>query len=268
MNNNYVILGKFLFLFGVFLLSRVGYCDSVHGYDSLVKNWIDIENQVNTLNSEWHLKRKSMENYLSLLDEEAAALKRIVEQNSGLIGEVEAERLDLVQQKNEMEKSQSALEAKVRQSLLSIKDLAFQLPPPLNAEWNSRINELDVDLSSNSEKLDLIVDLLKKMNHFESRVVLHQASMKIETLDVQVKQVYMGVSQGWYSSDDGAFYGYGKPTSEGWKWWHMESASSELNQQLNPKDILAVINILENNSEAELVTLPVSVNDKLSLSQR
>lgn len=260
------ILKIIIGLSSLYVLSSYSY--SLMDYDILINTWVDIENQKNRLNSEWYRKKDSMENYLSLLDEEAAALKRIVDQNSGLMGEVEAERLDLVQQKNEMEKFQSVLERKIQQSISSIKDLASQLPPPLKSEWNTKIGEVDIESASNSEKLDLIVGLLKKMDHFESRVVLHQASMEIESLDVQVKQVYMGVSQGWYSSEDGAFYGYGKPTPEGWKWWHMEHASTELNQQLNPKQILAVIHILENNSEAELVTLPVSVNSKVSLSQR
>lgn len=91
--------------------------------------------------------------------------------------------------------------------------------------------------------------------------------MEVSTKDAEIKnmrvtQIYLGVSQGWYVSDDGQYFGYGRPDLKSWTWWHNESASKELGKKLNPQDLLELVNVINNPTTASFIRLPIKINNK------
>jgi hypothetical protein len=99
---------------------------------------------------------------------------------------------------------------------------------------------------------------------FNKRIALHRTTMELQTVDnntakVLVTQIYMGISHGWYVSDDGSAYGYGKANTLGWTWWHGTDASKELGHELEPQDLLDVRSVLENPTSASYLPLPLKL---------
>ena len=110
--------------------------------------------------------------------------------------------------------------------------------------------------------------ITKLMNEFDQRVAINKATIELpvagqeSTRSVRVTQVYLGLTQGWYLSEDASEYGYGRATALGWKWWSNQEAESELGQELDSKEIKTLISIMENPALAELVSLPVKLEAK------
>jgi hypothetical protein len=59
--------------------------------------------------------------------------------------------------------------------------------------------------------------------------------------------VYLGISNGWYVSNNGQFAGAGRATAEGWQWESIDEAAGISN----------MVAILERRRNAELVSVPV-----------
>ena len=78
---------------------------------------------------------------------------------------------------------------------------------------------------------------------------------------VMVTQIYLGLSQGWYISDDGRVYGYGRATAQGWRWWHGDQADEVLGRSLQPEALQAVRAMLENPAAARMIALPVTTHE-------
>jgi hypothetical protein len=117
---------------------------------------------------------------------------------------------------------------------------------------------------SNSEKLERLLGLFKLVEEFDDRVALNRITMELPDTNGQlqqlfVTQIYLGVGQGWYVSDDGSAYGYGRATKLGWSWWHGDQASAELGRELDPQDLLRVRSVLENPTTATFVSLPIKI---------
>ena len=110
----------------------------------------------------------------------------------------------------------------------------------------------------------LLCKLFKLVEEFDNRVGIHRSAMKLVDKEgnpqkLLVTQLYLGAGQGWYVSDDGNSYGYGRATKLGWNWWHGSDASDELGNKLDPQDLLRLRTILENPTTATFLSLPIKI---------
>ncbi|MBV1910646.1 MAG: DUF3450 domain-containing protein [Kangiellaceae bacterium] len=147
-------------------------------------------------------------------------------------------------------------------------------PTVTNANVNTNIisNKSSVlkqtkSLLSNSEKLDKLLSLLNKINQFEQRVALHQTTMQLtgsknqgETIEVQVDQVYLGTSQGWYISKDGRFWGAGNSGKQGWQWRHQDT-------DVDVSELRQTVKMLTDPASATLVSLPINIVSRAEIAE-
>jgi hypothetical protein len=237
---------------------------SSNSLDQLMTQWLDIESQKGRMQSEWSLRKAELTRRLSLLDIERDALNDVIAQGNKVTSDVDQRRLSLLKVQDELEVEQTRTDAQLKQVVQTIQTLNPKLPPPLQDQWNEKLPLLLQGGSGNSEKLERLLSMFLLVNEFDKRIAIHRSTMSIANADDQqqallVTQIYLGASQGWYVSDDGSAYGYGRATSLGWHWWHGEEASTELGRELDPKTLLKVRAILENPTTATFVSLPIKI---------
>ncbi len=232
--------------------------------EQLMAQWLNLEMQKGSLQSNWNRSRDNLDQRFVLLDAEQKRLSEILTQRKVATGEVDQRRLDLLQKQEKLEQDQAQLEGQLKKYTQRVQLIHPRLPPPLSAQWNDKIALAAQENASLSERLENLLSLFKQFDEFNRRVALHIGALDIPMGDqaqsTLTSQIYLGVSQGWYVSDDGKAFGFGRPTSTGWKWWHGAEAAKELGRPLDAETILRVRRMLENPTTAEFIALPVKIS--------
>lgn len=252
----------YFFSTSIFSFVFIGNCDAS---EKLMDDWLNLEIQKGQLEASWSQREQDIEQRLSLMDLELQKLNEVATKRVEVTSDVDQRRSELLQKQEILEKEQSLLKAQLKEAERYIKRQFPRLPPPLQAEWKTQLDQFSLEELSNSEALERILALVKMAEEFNNRVALHRGELEIahpseDPLVVQVNQIFLGISQGWYVSDDGKMYGYGRSTAEGWRWWHSDDADRELGQAVDAKLISRVHRMLQNPTTAEFVALPVKIN--------
>lgn len=235
--------------------------------DELMQQWIKLESQKGKLQTEWAERKAELERRQQLLVAEQSSLEEVLSQTAESRSDTDQRRKALLTDQERLEQEQTLMAEQVNKAIASLQSIQFRLPPPLATEVDSKMKSLQSDLTA-SEKLERLLSIYKLMNEFDQRVAINKATMELpvagqeSTRSVRVTQIYLGLTQGWYLSEDASEYGYGRATALGWKWWSNQEAESELGQELDPNEIKTLISIMENPALAELVSLPVKLEAK------
>lgn len=236
--------------------------DTPDELNGLMSRWISIESQKGKLQTQWNARSQQLEQKLALFDAERESLQAVIDNSKKTGSDVDDRRLDLLKKQDTLESEQTELNAKIRSATTSLRTLTVRLPPPIQNQWQEKMPLLDQPDVSDSEKLERLLGLFKMAEDFDKRIALHRTTMQTSADTANtllVTQIYMGLSHGWYVSDDGSSYGYGKADALGWTWWHGDEASKELGYELSPEDLLRVRSILENPTHASYVPLPLKL---------
>jgi hypothetical protein len=226
--------------------------DPTQDIQSLALQWTNLERQRNVLASNWREEQPVLEQQLSLLQRERDELTDFLEQTEAAQDEVEERRLELLERQSELEQEQSLIDRELESAIVQVRGVFRQLPPPMVNAWQAPLADLQEDFRTSSERLQILVEMLGELDDFHRRLSLFEEVMTLaDGQEYLVKQVYLGLSQGWYVSANGLFAGIGHPGTNGWQW----QSSDE------PETIDRVVDILERRRNAELVTLSVELGD-------
>lgn len=237
----------------------------------LMDQWISIESQKGNLQLSWNTRKEQLAQSQSLLSSEISVLKAVLKKADSKKNDVDNRRIELSEKQSLLEQEQLQVKNQISQATNFSRSLLKRLPPPLQAAWQEKLLLLSQDGASDSEKLERLLTLYTLVNEFDERIALNRSSMEIpnstdESQNLLVTQMYLGVSQGWYVSDDGLHYGFGRAGRLGWQWWHKEAASAELGRVLDPQDLLKLKGILQKPTTAKFINLPIKVSDKKDVS--
>lgn len=228
--------------------------DAVREIDELTLRWTQLEQQKDTLLADWRTGRPVLEQQLSLLERETRELTELVEASAREQDEVEQRRLEVLDEQTRLEQEQAAMERALAQTAIVLRSLHPQLPPPLVEAWETELPRFDDPLLTTTEKLQLTTELLQQLDDFDQRVTLNETVMRLEDGNNHlVKQIYLGVSHGWYATEDGRFAAAGRAGPDGWRWTPMTDGQA----------VLDAVGILERRLEPVLVSIPISLYSSL-----
>lgn len=217
---------------------------SANRIDQLTKQWLETERQTSLLKANWQVEKPLLEQRIKLLNIEKDQLNSLLETNQVSTSEVEQKRESLLEQQAKLESEQSmtanAID-RIRDRLDSIEPL---LPPPLREGWQSEPSD------NNAVVLEQQLTRLSRLKDFNERITLHAMRLPNEQGDdVLVKQLYLGLSQAWFSSQNGQFKGYGLAENGVWQW--------HFSQTLDSQQILDAIAIVENQKTASDIVFDI-----------
>ena len=222
---------------------------------ALTRQWTSLEHQKDLLRSNWRGDKPVLEQQLSLLERESRKLKQFLEASAQERDEVEQRRLELLEKQTRFEQEQAALERSLRLAGIRLKALRPQLPPPLMEGWEKDLPRLEDPLLTSSEKLQLVLNLLGQLDDFQQKVTLNETVMTLtDGKEYLVKQVYLGLSHGWYVTADRQHAAAGMANADGWQWEPVA----------NGEQIAHIIAILERRMNPELITIPLRLNARAS----
>jgi len=246
-------------------LSPLGYAET--DLNQLMQKWIQLESQKGNLQIEWAERKTELDRRQQLLTTEKASLKETLAQAEGSTSDVDQRRNELLSRQEKLEKEQATLSLQINKAASFLEIKKNQMPPPLAEEITQKLVFLNQSGLSQSERLEKLLSIYKLISEFDQRVAINKSKLEIPAENeghktLQVTQIFLGLSQGWYLSDDASQYGYGRATELGWKWWSNEEVEQELGQRMDLSELKNLIAIAENPTLADLVTLPIKLDNK------
>lgn len=220
--------------------------------DQLTKTWLETERQASYLRANWQTEKPQLEQRIKLLKLEQKQINKLLSSNQVSSNEVEKKRADLLQQQANLENEQALISSTLSQLKDRLDSLYALLPPPLKTNWQTELSD------NSSVVLEQQLSRLSRLKDFNERISLHSMRLTNEQGEqVLVKQLYLGLSQAWFSSQNGDFAGFGLVEDGVWNW--------HFSEQLDAQQILAAIAIVENQSAPTDINfaikrLPAGVN--------
>lgn len=239
------------------LSSRVHAQDAnpVTEIDTLTQQWTSLEHQKDVLRADWRTQKPVLEQQLRLIERETAELTALLETTAAQRDEVEQRRLELLTEQTELEEESAALDASLAQASVILHSLQRDLPPPLSTAWVDELARLDNDVATPTERFRKLIELLGQLEDFEAKITLNEAVMTLsDGQDHVVKQVYLGLSHGWYVTADQSFAAAGKPGPDGWLWTPVTDAAPISN----------IVGILEQRLDPDFVSIAFELAQPLN----
>ena len=228
--------------------------DPIQEVDALTRQWTSLEHQKDLLRSDWRAQKPVLEQQLALLERESAELASLLEETARQQDDVEQRRLVLLEEQTRLEEEAAALEATLDRASLALHSLERDLPPPLAGAWADELARLDNPLDTVSERFRKLVELLGQLDDFDAKVTLNEAVMTLgDGREHVVKQVYLGLSHGWYVTTDQRFAASGRVGADGWAWTPVTDAAP----------IARIVDILEQRVTPDFVSIAFELNEPL-----
>jgi septal ring factor EnvC (AmiA/AmiB activator) len=245
----------------ILMTCLLSYCtviqaSKVEQSDSLIKDWLSIEQQRNAIINDWYQQQPLLEQRLVLLKQEQAQLEKDISTDSVNDTDVEKKRAQLLASQNNMESAQGKLESLLVKYYQLVVELQVRLPPPLNKAWQNKLAEGDLQNADTTLCFSTLLELLEQLNDYQHRISHVQSALvlpsKTGNKEIMVHQLYLGLSQAWYVSFDGSLVGRGQPSPDGWQWLADENVDSET--------VLNAIAMMERKTEATFLQLPITLS--------
>lgn len=235
----------------------------------LMQQWIALESQKGKLQSHWERQKSRLENKRKLLVAQEKQLTALLNEAKTNKSNVDQARLVLVQEQIEFERQDKVIKQTISESYSFLASVLPQLPPPVQAEWEGKLNLLNDENIGNNEKLERYVSLLQNAYKFNQRIVYQESPLTINTAQgeqlINVHQIYLGLNQAWYVSEDKQYYGYGKAIEGSWQWLHNNEAEAYLNQPIDTNNLIAIKNTLNNPTTASYISAPITLSKNKGL---
>jgi hypothetical protein len=225
--------------------------DPIREIDALTQQWTNLEHQRDLLRAEWRTQKPVLEQQLALIEREIAELNTLLAATAEQQDEVEQRRLEMLQEQTRLEEEAAAVEASVMQASLGLHSLQSGLPPPLVDAWTDELARLDNPVETLTERFRKLIELLGQLDDFDGKLTLNEAVMTLgDGNEHVVKQVYLGLSHGWYVTADQRFAAAGMTGPDGWSWMPVT----------DPAPIAKIVGILEQRVDPDFVSIPFELS--------
>lgn len=220
-----------------------------------LQKWVETRQMTSKLRADWAAEKELLLESIKMFERESANLDELIAKVDS--GNVVARKERDEQQKLKAEYKGAIEKVKEAVAALEKKTLALSktFPAPLAEKLDSFITRIPEDSANTKlsigQRVQALVAILAEADKFNSAIsVTSELRKNAEGAEIQVRTLYLGLAQAYYTDKSGKLAGVGVPSADGWKWSEEPALAPAITK---------VIAIYENEQPVSFVTLPVKV---------
>ncbi|MBL6720325.1 MAG: DUF3450 family protein [Planctomycetes bacterium] len=229
--------------------------DPAAGSRTVLEQWVETERLLSKERRDWVLGRESLNERIGLVQREITSFEERITEAEASIAEADKKREELVAENDRLKAATSSLSETIVELEGRTRSLLVRLPDPIRDRVKPLSQRLPAEgaevKASLSERFQNVVGILNAVNKFHREITLTTEVRDIGGgRQAEVTAVYLGVSQGYYVSNDGTAAGMGSSGEDGFTWTARNDSAGE---------IAEAVRILKNEAPARFVRLPITI---------
>ncbi len=222
---------------------------------SVISEWVETQRQLARAQSRWRTEKATLEFDLSRMREELKYFKDSIESMKSNESASLNERDTLLEQKQGLERFERIWLERLPILEKRVLELSQRLPDPLKRKISPALKRLQGVRDPNSginSRLQAIVAILGETDQFHHSVQIHDQIISINGAEeIQVKVIYIGLTQAYFVNEKGEQAGTGQPGATEWEW----SSQPKLADRVQK-----MIRIQSGESAPAWVSMPLELN--------
>lgn len=221
----------------------------------VVKNWIETRQTLARVRADWAAEKETLTATVAAFERELKTLNDSIAKTDTGSNKTEAERKQVEADRAQLDAAIAKAKELVTALEAKLKQLSKALPEPVLAKVQPFFKRMPEDPANTKatlpERTQNLVGILNEVDKFNAAVTVESEIRKNPAgADVQVRTLYLGLGQAYFTDNEGTYAGYGIPTAEGWKW--------TVQNDLSPV-IRKAIGVYESTAPVQFVELPVQI---------
>jgi len=218
-----------------------------------IEKWVEARSVLGKEKRDWLIGRDLVQARLQLVQREIEGVRSRIAEAEKNTTEADQKREELVAENQRLADAAKGLQESIGTLEERTRKLLLRLPEPLREKVKSvsqRLPEPGVATKlALSERYLTVVGVLNEVNKFQREVTVTSEVRALgDGTTAEVTAIYLGISQGYYATNNGKAAGMGTATATGWEW-------TPANQEA-PR-ILQMIAILKSEQPAAFVPVPL-----------
>ncbi len=217
--------------------------------DRLVAEHLQVEKAIINLQTEAQQAAVDNERLILLYKQEQKALEQSLTRQKQQQDDVAEQRSELLAAQVEQEQKTTIYQQQLDQTLVMLSTQWQGFPPPLQLSLQDTWGQLQNTSLGLSDRFTAMIDILTRLESFNSSINFHQGILDHEGQPWQAKQLFIGLAQGYYRLPDGSGVGVGHSVDGVWQWQSLAEMQPSINKAFD---------IYQGHQKVAFVELPLS----------
>jgi len=188
-----------------------------------LQQWVEARQLTSRLQTDWRSEKEMIEQTAALFERELEDLAGQLAKADTGTSQIDRDRELLEAEKKELVEAETRVAELVTEFEQRVRVLSGAFPPPLAERLDPLMKRLPEDPSKSRlnpvERLQNLVGILNEVDKFHSAITVESGLQRRPSgEEIQVKTLYLGLGQAYFTDQTGGFAGVGIPSLEGWEW--------------------------------------------------
>lgn len=249
-----------IMILGVFVLTLVntqgqGEKISVGDGKLVIKKWIEARKLISKEKSDWIEDKIMLQESIRVFKQESEKIGKEIDEAKDSTKKTQTEYDKLLAENEDIIQANEKVIEQIKSYEAQISKLIPNLPTYLQDKIETLTNKLPEDSEKSkapvTNRMQVIVAIISEIEKFQNSINLVNELRKIPSGEqLEVRTLYIGLGQAYYSDQEGNYAGVGVPGASGWEWKDQPG--------LGPT-VLKAIDQYEEKAAASFTSLPVQI---------
>jgi hypothetical protein len=213
------------------------------------KEWITTRRLISEEAAAWKTEKATLAELNAIRAKETSQLDEFILAAGSRVGELSEKRAQAASERDQLKKWRGEFEAGFAKLEADTRKVLARFPVPLRDKIDDtvqRIEEADPERPLQDRVRDVLL-VLQSAKEFDDTFTVTSEIREVGGKEIEVRILYLGLSQAWYVDAAATLAGYGQPGANGWTWTEDRSIAASV------RDAIA---IQTGEATAAFVTLP------------
>jgi hypothetical protein len=213
------------------------------------EEWINTRRLIGEEAAAWAQEKATLVDLNAIRAKEAAQLDEFIAAAGARVDELGKQKATFKGERESLRKWRSEFEATFAKLETQVKALVPRFPTPLRDKVDDAVVRLEENAPDRplQDRVRDVLLVLQSAKEFDDTFTVTTEVRELEGREVEVRLLYLGLSQAWYVDASGNHAGYGQPSPGGWVWTEDRAIAPSV------RDAIA---IQTGEATAAFVTLP------------